>query len=50
MYTYSCALSPSKSGVLQRLALIVPEGYETDLEELHRTVTTNALETKFDAS
>jgi len=28
----------------------IPKGYETDLEELHLTVATNALEAKFNAS
>ena len=44
------ALHPSEARYRKALGKWVPEGYETDLEEMHRTVATNALETKFDAS
>ncbi len=44
------SLHPSEARYKKALGEWVPEGYETDLEELHRTVATNALETKFDAS
>jgi len=44
------SLHPSETRYKKALGEWVPEGYETDLEELHRTVATNALETKFDAS
>jgi hypothetical protein len=44
------SLHPSEARYKQALGEWVPEGYETDLEELHRTVVTNALETKFNAS
>jgi hypothetical protein len=43
-------LHPSEARYKRAFGKWVPEGYETDLEELHRTVATNALETKFDAS
>jgi hypothetical protein len=44
------SLHPSEARYKKALGRWIPEGYETDLEELHRTVATNALETKFDAS
>jgi hypothetical protein len=44
------SLHPSEARYKKALGQWVPEGYETDLEELHRTVSTNALETKFNAS
>jgi len=44
------SLHPSEARYKKALGQWVPEGYETDLEELHRTVATNALEAKFDAS
>ena len=44
------SLHPSEARYKKALGEWVPEGYETDLEELHRTVATNALETKFNAS
>jgi hypothetical protein len=43
-------LHPSEARYKKSLGQWVPEGYETGLEELHRTVATNALEAKFDAS
>jgi hypothetical protein len=43
-------LHPSEAHYKKAFGEWVPEGYETDLEELHRTVATNALETKFNAS
>jgi hypothetical protein len=42
-------LSPFRARYKKAFGEWVPEGYETDLEELHRTVATNALETKFNA-
>ena len=44
------SLHPSEARYKRAFGEWVPEGYETDLEELHRTVATNALEAKFDAS
>ncbi len=44
------SLHPSEARYKKAFGEWVPEGYETDLEELHRTVATNALETKFNAS
>jgi len=44
------SLHPSEARYKKALGEWVPEGYETDLEELHRTVATNALEAKFNAS
>lgn len=44
------SLHPSETRYKKAFGGWVPEGYETDLEELHRTVATNALETKFNAS
>jgi hypothetical protein len=44
------SLHPSEARYKKVLDEWVPEGYETDLEEMHRTVATNALETKFNAS
>ena len=38
------ALHPSEARYKKAFGEWVPEGYETDLEELHRTVATNALE------
>lgn len=43
-------LHPSEARYKKAFGKWVAEGYETDLEELHRTVATNALETKFNAS
>ena len=44
------SLHPSEARYKRAMGQWVPEGYETDLEELHRTVATNALETKFNNS
>ena|SRR5829696_7226711 len=44
------SLHPSEARYKKAFGGWVPEGYETDLEELHRTAVTNALEAKFDAS
>ena len=44
------SLHPSETRYKKAFGQWVPEGYETDLEELHRTVATNALENKFNAS
>ena len=44
------SLHPSEARYKKAFGQWVPEGYETDLEELHRTVATNALETKFNES
>ncbi len=44
------SLHPSEARYKKAFGEWIPEGYETDLEELHRTVATNALETKFNAS
>ena len=44
------SLHPSEARYMKACGEWVPEGYETDLEEMHRTVATNALETKFNAS
>ena len=43
-------LHPSEARYKKAFGGWVPEGYETDLEELHRTVAINALESKFNAS
>jgi hypothetical protein len=40
-------LHPSEARYKKAFGEWVPEGYDTNLEELHRTVATNALETKF---
>jgi len=44
------SLHPSEARFKKAFGKWVPEGYETELEELHRTVATNALERKFNAS
>ena len=44
------SLHPSEARYKKAFGEWVPDGYETDLEEMHRTVATNALETKFNAS
>lgn len=44
------SLHPSEARCKKAFGKWVPEGYETDLEELHRTVATNALEAKFNDS
>jgi hypothetical protein len=44
------SLHPSEARYKKAMGAWIPEGYETDLEELHRTMATNALETKFNAS
>ena len=41
---------PSEARYKKAFGEWVPKGYDTNLEELHRTVATNALETKFNAS
>lgn len=44
------SLRPSEARYKKAFGEWIPEGYETVLEEVHRTVATNALENKFDAS
>ena len=44
------SLHPSEARYKKAFGQWVPEGFETDIEELHRTVATNALENKFNAS
>ncbi len=44
------SLHPSEARYKKVFGQWIPEGYETDIEELHRTVATNALKTKFNAS
>ncbi len=44
------ALHPSEARYKKAFGQWVPEGYETVGEEVHRTVATNALENKFNAS
>jgi hypothetical protein len=44
------SLHPSEARYKKALGEWVPEGCETNLEELHRTVATNSLEAKFNAS
>ena len=44
------SLRPAEARYKRVFGEWIPEGYETDLEEVHRTVVINALESKFDAS
>jgi hypothetical protein len=44
------SLHPSEARYKKAFGEWVPAGYDINLEELHRTVATNVLETKFNAS